>query len=145
MSDFVVACDRYGRQVVRREFGWARHDPRRAALADLTCAIRCPARESEKTGTGPCPSLALLDVAGPGTTIRSAAGLTLLHVDHPQLFGFRLDVKESCSSSAMRRRTMPITSGRDSCSKPACVSADTRRQSRRYRESEVAPLLAWNS
>jgi exopolysaccharide biosynthesis polyprenyl glycosylphosphotransferase len=30
---------------------------------------------------------ALLDVAGPRTTIRPTAGLTLLHVDHPQLSG----------------------------------------------------------
>jgi exopolysaccharide biosynthesis polyprenyl glycosylphosphotransferase len=32
-------------------------------------------------------------VAGPRTTIRPTAGLTLLHVDHPQLSGFRVRVK----------------------------------------------------
>ena len=30
----------------------------------------------------------------PGTTIRPTAGLTLLHVDHPQLSGFRLVIKD---------------------------------------------------
>ena len=35
----------------------------------------------------------LLDSAGPQTTIRLTAGLTLLHVDHPQLSGFRLVLK----------------------------------------------------
>jgi hypothetical protein len=135
MSGFVVARDRYDRQVMRREFGWARNDPRRAALADFTCAIMCPAPEAEKTGIGPCPSPALLDVAGSGTTIRSAAGLTHLHVDHPQLSGFRLDVKESCSRFAMKRRTMPTMSGLGSCSwqpayrkKPADIAVGTASQ-----------------
>jgi exopolysaccharide biosynthesis polyprenyl glycosylphosphotransferase len=41
-----------------------------------------------------CVSPALLDVAGPRTTIRPTAGLTLLHVDHPQLSGLRLVVKD---------------------------------------------------
>ena len=36
---------------------------------------------------------ALLDVAGPRTTIRLTAGITLLHVDPPQLSGFRLVLK----------------------------------------------------
>ncbi len=116
MSGSVVARDRYGRQIVRRELGWTRHDPRRAGLADFSCAIRCGALESAKTGTGPCTSPALLDVAVLRTSIRSAAGLILLHVDHPQLSGFRLDVKKSRSSSAMRRCTMPIMSGLGSCS-----------------------------
>jgi exopolysaccharide biosynthesis polyprenyl glycosylphosphotransferase len=35
----------------------------------------------------------LLDVAGPRTTIRPTAGLTLLHVDHPQLSGLRVALK----------------------------------------------------
>jgi exopolysaccharide biosynthesis polyprenyl glycosylphosphotransferase len=38
-------------------------------------------------------SPSLLDVAGPRTTIRPTAGLTLLHVDHPQISGGRLVVK----------------------------------------------------
>jgi exopolysaccharide biosynthesis polyprenyl glycosylphosphotransferase len=37
---------------------------------------------------------ALLDVAGPRTTVRPAAGITLLHVDHPQLSGPRQVLKD---------------------------------------------------
>jgi exopolysaccharide biosynthesis polyprenyl glycosylphosphotransferase len=56
--------------------------------------LRTLAWELEKTGTDLCVAPALLDVAGPRTTIRAAAGLTLLHVDHPQLSGPRQVVKE---------------------------------------------------
>ena len=65
--------------------------------ADTVAVLACPemdgitlrslAWELEKTGTDLCVSPALLDVAGPRTTIRPTAGLTLLHVDHPQLSG----------------------------------------------------------
>jgi exopolysaccharide biosynthesis polyprenyl glycosylphosphotransferase len=55
--------------------------------------LRSLAWELEKTDTDLCVSPALLDVAGPRTTIRPTAGLTLLHVDHPQLSGFRLLLK----------------------------------------------------
>jgi exopolysaccharide biosynthesis polyprenyl glycosylphosphotransferase len=48
----------------------------------------------EKTGTDLCVAPALLDVAGPRTTIRPIAGLTLLHVDHPQLSGPRQVIKD---------------------------------------------------
>jgi exopolysaccharide biosynthesis polyprenyl glycosylphosphotransferase len=48
----------------------------------------------EKTGTDLCVAPALLDVAGPRTTIRPTAGLTLLHVDHPQLSGPRQVLKD---------------------------------------------------
>ena len=71
--------------------------------ADTVAVLACPemngiklrslAWELEKTGTDLCVSPALLDVAGPRTTIRPTAGLTLLHVDHPQLSGARLVVK----------------------------------------------------
>ena len=71
--------------------------------ADTVAVTACPemdgrrlrslAWELEKTGTDLCVSPALLDVAGPRTTIRPTAGLTLLHVDHPQLGGFRLVLK----------------------------------------------------
>ena len=71
--------------------------------ADTVAVLACPemgdfrlrrlAWELEKTGTDLCVSPALLDVAGPRTTIRSTAGLTLLHVDHPQLSGGRLVIK----------------------------------------------------
>ena len=56
--------------------------------------LRQLAWELEKTGTDLCVAPALLDVAGPRTTIRPTAGLTLLHVDHPQLSGPRQIVKE---------------------------------------------------
>ena len=49
--------------------------------------LRTLAWELEKTGTDLYVAPALLDVAGPRTTIRPTAGLTLLHVDHPQLSG----------------------------------------------------------
>jgi exopolysaccharide biosynthesis polyprenyl glycosylphosphotransferase len=72
--------------------------------ADTVAVLACPemdgirlrglAWELEKTGTDLCVSPALLDVAGPRTTIRPTAGLTLLHVDHPQLAGLRLLVKD---------------------------------------------------
>jgi exopolysaccharide biosynthesis polyprenyl glycosylphosphotransferase len=71
--------------------------------ADTVAVLACPemdgvrlrglAWELEKTGTDLCVSPALLDVAGPRTTIRPTAGLTLLHVDHPQLDGIRLVFK----------------------------------------------------
>jgi exopolysaccharide biosynthesis polyprenyl glycosylphosphotransferase len=57
--------------------------------------LRQLAWELEKTGTDLCVAPALLDVAGPRTTIRPTAGLTLLHVDHPQLSGPRQVVKEA--------------------------------------------------
>jgi exopolysaccharide biosynthesis polyprenyl glycosylphosphotransferase len=56
--------------------------------------LRGLAWELEKTGTDLCLSPALLDVAGPRTTVRPTAGLTLLHVDHPQLGGVRLILKD---------------------------------------------------
>ena len=75
----------------------------RGFSADTVAVLACPeidsvklrglAWELEKTGTDLCVAPALLDVAGPRTTIRPAAGLTLLHVDHPQLDGTRRVVK----------------------------------------------------
>jgi exopolysaccharide biosynthesis polyprenyl glycosylphosphotransferase len=56
--------------------------------------LRTLAWELEKTGTDLCVAPALLDVAGPRTTVRPTAGLTLLHVDHPQLSGPRQMVKD---------------------------------------------------
>ena len=56
--------------------------------------LRQLAWELEKTGTDLCLAPALLDVAGPRTTIRPTAGLTLLHVDHPQLSGPRQVMKD---------------------------------------------------
>lgn len=56
--------------------------------------LRTLAWELEKTGADLCVAPALLDVAGPRTTVRPTAGLTLLHVDHPQLSGPRQVVKD---------------------------------------------------
>jgi exopolysaccharide biosynthesis polyprenyl glycosylphosphotransferase len=76
------------------------HDLGAHTVAVLACPeidglrLRRLAWELEKTGTDLCVSPALLDVAGPRTTIRPTAGLTLLHVDHPQLDGIRLAVKD---------------------------------------------------
>jgi len=74
-----------------------------AYRAETVAVLACPEMDGirlrglawalEKTGTDLCVSPALLDVAGPRTTIRPTAGLTLLHVDHPQLGGIRLVVK----------------------------------------------------
>jgi exopolysaccharide biosynthesis polyprenyl glycosylphosphotransferase len=76
----------------------------RAFGADTVAVLACPemdgiklrslAWELEKTDTDLCVSPALLDVAGPRTTIRPTAGLTLLHVDHPQLSGLPLLLKD---------------------------------------------------
>jgi exopolysaccharide biosynthesis polyprenyl glycosylphosphotransferase len=57
-----------------------------ATLRDLAWAL-------EKTGTDLCVAPALLDVAGPRTTIRPVAGLPLLHMDHPEFTGIRRVVK----------------------------------------------------
>jgi exopolysaccharide biosynthesis polyprenyl glycosylphosphotransferase len=75
-----------------------------AFAADTVAVLACPEMDGirlrtlawalEKTGTDLCLSPALLDVAGPRTTIRPTAGLTLLHVDHPQLAGVRLLFKD---------------------------------------------------
>jgi lipopolysaccharide/colanic/teichoic acid biosynthesis glycosyltransferase len=67
----------------------------RNLIADTVAILSCPeidgmklrtlAWELQKTGTELCVASAQLDVAGPRTTVRPTAGLTLLHVDHPQL------------------------------------------------------------
>jgi exopolysaccharide biosynthesis polyprenyl glycosylphosphotransferase len=72
--------------------------------ADTVAVLACPemdgaalrqlAWQLEKTGTDLCVAPALLDVAGPRTTIRPVAGLPLLHVDHPELEGVRRLVKD---------------------------------------------------
>src|SRR5262249_42636073 len=75
----------------------------RRSGADTVAVLSCPeidgatlrqlAWELEKTGADLCVAPALLDVAGPRTTVRPTAGLTLLHVDHPQLSGPRQVLK----------------------------------------------------
>ncbi|HEY7483805.1 MAG TPA: sugar transferase [Streptosporangiaceae bacterium] len=71
--------------------------------ADTVAVLACPemdgaelrqlAWQLEKTGTDLCVAPALLDVAGPRTTIRPVAGLPLIHVDHPELVGAKRLVK----------------------------------------------------
>jgi exopolysaccharide biosynthesis polyprenyl glycosylphosphotransferase len=62
--------------------------------------LRELAWELEKTGTDLCVAPSLLDVAGPRTTVRPVAGLTLLHVDHPQLGGARRVLKGAFDRAA---------------------------------------------
>ncbi len=57
--------------------------------------LRDLAWQLEKTDTDLCVAPALLDVAGPRTTIRPVAGLPLLHVDHPEFTGFRRLLKSA--------------------------------------------------
>ena len=89
--------------------------------ADTVAVTACPemngvrlrslAWELEKTGTDLCVAPALLDVAGPRTTIRPTAGLTLLHVDHPQRSGFRLVLKglfDRCAAAAALVMLAPV-------------------------------------
>jgi exopolysaccharide biosynthesis polyprenyl glycosylphosphotransferase len=75
----------------------------RSCEADTVAVLACPemsgyrlralAWELEKTGTDLCVAPALLDVAGPRTTIRPVAGLPLLHLDHPEFTGTKLVIK----------------------------------------------------
>ncbi len=65
--------------------------------ADTVAVLSCPEMSGirlrelawalEKSGTSLCVAPALLDVAGPRTTIRPAAGLPLLYMDHPEFTG----------------------------------------------------------
>ena len=71
--------------------------------------LRALAWELEKTGTDLCVAPALLDVAGPRTTIRPTAGLTLLHVDHPQLSGTRQVIKDLFDRSAATAGILAIS------------------------------------
>jgi exopolysaccharide biosynthesis polyprenyl glycosylphosphotransferase len=78
--------------------------------ADTVAVLSCPemsgvmlrdlAWELEKTGTDLCVAPALLDVAGPRTTIRPVAGLPLLHMDHPEFTGVRRVVKAAFDKAA---------------------------------------------
>jgi exopolysaccharide biosynthesis polyprenyl glycosylphosphotransferase len=75
----------------------------REANADTVAVLACPelngvrlrrlAWALEKTSTDLCLAPALLDVAGPRTNVRAAAGLPLLYVDHPDLSGLRQVIK----------------------------------------------------
>ncbi|GAB3450299.1 sugar transferase [Streptomonospora sediminis] len=71
--------------------------------ADTVAVLSCPEMDGaelrrlawrlEKSGTDLTVAPALMDVAGPRTTIRPVAGLPLLHVEHPELHGARRVVK----------------------------------------------------
>jgi exopolysaccharide biosynthesis polyprenyl glycosylphosphotransferase len=71
--------------------------------ADTVAVLSCPEMDGkrlrelawslEKSSTDMCVAPALMDVAGPRTTIRPVAGLPLLHVDHPELAGTRQVMK----------------------------------------------------
>ena len=76
--------------------------------------LRTLAWELEKTGTDLCVAPALLDVAGPRTTVRPTAGLTLLHVDHPQLSGPRQvlkDLFDRCAAACGLLMLSPVLLG----------------------------------
>jgi exopolysaccharide biosynthesis polyprenyl glycosylphosphotransferase len=70
---------------------------------DMVAVLACPemdglalrrlAWELEKDGTDLCVAPALMDVAGPRTTVRSVAGLPLLQVDHAELTGVKRVIK----------------------------------------------------
>jgi exopolysaccharide biosynthesis polyprenyl glycosylphosphotransferase len=90
--------------------------------ADTVAVLACPemdgtrlrelAWQLEKTGTDLCVAPALLDVAGPRTTIRPVAGLPLLHVDHPELAGTKQVIKSGfdklAAASALVLFAVPI-------------------------------------
>ncbi len=73
--------------------------------ADTVAVLACPEMSGvrlrelawalEKTDTDLCVAPALLDVAGPRTTIRPVAGLPLLHMDHPEFTGGRRVIKSA--------------------------------------------------
>ncbi len=70
-----------------------------ATVAVLACPemdgveLRRLAWRLEKSGTELLVASALMEVAGPRTTIRPVAGLPLLHVEHPELAGARRILK----------------------------------------------------
>jgi exopolysaccharide biosynthesis polyprenyl glycosylphosphotransferase len=78
-------------------------DAVRRFRADTVAVLACPelngirlrelSWDLEKTATDVYVAPALLDVAGPRTTIRPVAGLPLLHVDHPELAGVKQVIK----------------------------------------------------
>ena len=78
---------------------WAVGETCSDTVAVLACpemdgvALRRLAWELEKEGTDLCVAPALMDVAGPRTTIRPVAGMPLLHVDHAEITGVKWAVK----------------------------------------------------
>ena len=82
----------------------------RGCRADIVAVLACRemigtrlrdlAWNLERTGTDLCVAPALLDVAGPRTTIRPTAGLPLLHLDHPEFGGSRGLLKSAFDRAA---------------------------------------------
>jgi exopolysaccharide biosynthesis polyprenyl glycosylphosphotransferase len=76
----------------------------RTFRADTVAVVNCVQMDSvrlrelawalEKTGTDLCVAPALLELAGPRTTIRPAAGLPLVHLEHANLSGAKRILKE---------------------------------------------------
>jgi exopolysaccharide biosynthesis polyprenyl glycosylphosphotransferase len=85
--------------------------------ADTVAVLSCPelsgmrlrelAWDLEKTGTSLCVAPAVLDIAGPRTSIWPAAGLPLVYMDHPEFTGIPRFVKAAfdktiaCAALAM--------------------------------------------
>jgi exopolysaccharide biosynthesis polyprenyl glycosylphosphotransferase len=89
--------------------------------ADTVAVLSCPEMdgtrlrqlgwELETTSTDLCVAPALLDVAGPRTTIRPVAGLPLLHVDQAELGGAKRVIKgafDRAAAGAMLTLLAPI-------------------------------------
>ena len=78
--------------------------------ADTVAVLACPEMDGvelrrlawrlEKSGTELLVASALMEVAGPRTTIRPVAGLPLLHVEHPELAGVRRILKSAFDRGA---------------------------------------------
>jgi len=88
------------------DVAWAAGETCSDTVAVLACpemdgvALRRLAWELEKEGTDLCVAPALMDVAGPRTTIRPVAGLPLLHVDHAEITGVKWAVKSVFDKAA---------------------------------------------
>ncbi len=88
------------------DVAWAAGETCSDTVAVLACpemdgvALRRLAWELEKEGTDLCVAPALMDVAGPRTTIRPVAGLPLLHVDHAEITGVKWAVKNVFDKAA---------------------------------------------
>ena len=78
--------------------------------SDMVAVLACPemdgltlrrlAWDLEKDRTDLCVAPALMDVAGPRTTIRPVAGRPLLHVDHAELTGVKGVIESSSTRSS---------------------------------------------
>ena len=113
--------------------------------------LRTLAWELEKTRTDLYVAPALLDVAGPRTTVRPTAGLTLLHVDHPQLSGPRQVLKDLFDRSVAALVLLvfsPLMLGialavRLSRQGPGTVHPDSGREGRRVRSRSTSSARWW--